>query len=65
MRLTIQKSAVGHLFVRSLGHANHEEEQSCEADSLHCCDEEKHEGPDIRRPHCHLYQLCPRLGAEV
>lgn len=54
-----------HLFVRSLSHTHHEEEQSCEADSLHCCDEGKGVGQHIGRPHCHFHQLCWGQGAEA
>lgn len=54
-----------HLFVRSLSHAHHEEEQSSEADSLHRCDEEKGIGLGIKRTHHHVYQLCQGQGAKA
>lgn len=54
-----------HLFVRSLCHTHHEEEQSCEADSLHHCDEEKGVGQHIGRPHRHFPQLCQGQRAEA
>lgn len=54
----------GHLFVRSLGHTHHEEEQSREADFLHRCDEEKGVGLGVVRPHHHLHQLRQGQGAQ-
>lgn len=57
--------ATVHLFVCSLSHTHHEEEQPYEADSLHCCDEEKGVGLGIMRPHHHLYQLRQGQGAEA
>lgn len=56
---------VSHLLVRSLGHTHHEEEQPCEADSLHCGDEEKGVSLGVQRPHRHLRQLGQRQGAEA
>lgn len=53
------------LFICPLSHTHHEEEQPCEADSLHCCDEEKSVGLEVMWPHCHLPQFCQGQGTEA
>ncbi len=60
-----QYKVTAHLFVRSLSHTHHEEEQSYETDSLHRCDQEKDVGLDIRRCYRHFYQLRQGQGADA
>ena len=63
--LTLYATLITHLFVSSLGHAHHEEEEAGETEPLHRGDEEEGVGCGVRPTHGRRHQLDEVVGAQA